>query len=117
MAGITLLTHALLIDGTGREPVEGAAVVVEGSVIKDVVPSGRVGSLPGSVTTLDLKGRALIPGLIDAHVHVCAVEGNIPEQHRHNPPSLIAAKALRRMEQCLMQGFTTVRDAGGADYG
>ena len=58
-----------------------------------------------------------MPGLTDAHVHVCAVEGNIPEQHRHNPPSLIAAKALRRMEQCLMQGFTTVRDAGGADYG
>ena len=32
-------------------------------------------------------------------------------------PSLIAAKALKRMEQALMQGFTTVRDAGGADYG
>src|SRR5262249_33154573 len=54
MAGITLLTHALLIDGTGREPVEGAAVVVEGSLIKDVVPSGHVGPLAGSVTTLDL---------------------------------------------------------------
>ena len=45
MAGITLLTHALLIDGTGREPVEDATVAVEGSVIKDVVPSGRVGPL------------------------------------------------------------------------
>src|SRR6266849_5330107 len=67
--------------------------------------------------TVDLKGRTLMPGLTDAHVHICAVEGNIPEQHRHNPPSLIAAKALRRMEQALMQGFTTVRDAGGADYG
>jgi imidazolonepropionase-like amidohydrolase len=117
MAGITLLTHALLIDGTGREPVEGAAVVVEGSVIKDVVPSGRVGPLPGSVTTLDLKGRTLMPGLIDAHVHVAAVEGNTAEQHRVHPPSLIVAKALRRIEQCLDQGFTTVRDAGGADYG
>ena len=58
-----------------------------------------------------------MPGLTDAHVHICAVEGNIAEQHRYNPPSLIAAKALRRMEQALMQGFTTVRDAGGADYG
>jgi imidazolonepropionase-like amidohydrolase len=117
MAGITLLTHALLIDGTGREPVEGAAVVVEGSVIKDVVTSGRVGPLPGSVTTLDLEGRTLMPGLIDAHVHVAAVEGNTAEQHRVHPPSLIVAKALRRIEQCLAQGFTTVRDAGGADYG
>ena len=117
MAGITLLTHALLIDGTGREPVEGAAVVVEGRLIKDVVPSGRVGPLPGSVTTLDLEGRTLMPGLIDAHVHVAAVEGNTAEQHRVHPPSLIVAKALRRIEQCLAQGFTTVRDAGGADYG
>src|SRR5439155_5901925 len=33
------------------------------------------------------------------------------------PPSLLAAKALRRAEECLRQGFTTVRDAGGADYG
>ena len=41
MAGITLLTHALLIDGTGREPVEGAAVVVEGSVIKDSRAASR----------------------------------------------------------------------------
>ena len=40
-----------------------------------------------------------------------------PEQHRYNPPSLIMAKALRRIEQALMQGYTTVRDAGGADYG
>jgi imidazolonepropionase-like amidohydrolase len=58
-----------------------------------------------------------MPGLTDAHVHVCAVEGNTAEQHRTNPPSLVVAKALRRMEQALMQGFTTVRDAGGADYG
>ena len=58
-----------------------------------------------------------MPGLIDAHVHVAAVDGNTAEQHRVHPPSLIVAKALRRIEQCLAQGFTTVRDAGGADYG
>jgi imidazolonepropionase-like amidohydrolase len=114
---ITVLKNAFLIDCTGKEPVEGAAVVVEGERIKDVVRSGRVGALRGKVETLDLKGRTLMPGLTDAHVHVCAVEGNTAEQHRHNPPSLIMAKALRRIEQALMQGYTTVRDAGGADYG
>ena len=117
MPGIVLLTHALLIDGTGREPVEGATVVVEGRLIKDVVPSGRPGPLGGDVTTLDLRGRTLMPGLIDAHVHVAAVQGNTAEQHRVHPPSLIVARALRRIEECLAQGFTTVRDAGGADYG
>src|SRR6266446_9031210 len=89
---ITVFTSAFLIDCTGNEPVEGAAVVVEGDRIKDVIASGKVGPLGGKVDTIDLKGRTLMPGLTDAHVHVCAVEGNIPEQHRHNPPSLIAAK-------------------------
>jgi imidazolonepropionase-like amidohydrolase len=114
---LTVLTNAFLIDGTGREPVDGAAVVVEGERIKDVIRSGKVGPLRGKVETVDLRGRTLMPGLTDAHVHMCAVEGNTAEQHRHNPPSLIAAKTLRRMEQALQQGFTTVRDAGGADYG
>jgi imidazolonepropionase-like amidohydrolase len=117
MAGITVFVNALLIDCTGKDPVDGAAVVVEGDRIADVIPSGHVGPLKGAVETVDLTGRTLMPGLTDAHVHVCAVEVNTAEQHRVNPPSLIVAKALRRMEQALMQGFTTVRDAGGADYG
>ncbi|HET7876971.1 MAG TPA: amidohydrolase family protein, partial [Methylomirabilota bacterium] len=116
MADLTVLTNAFLIDCTGREPVDGAAVVVEGERIKDIIRSGRVGPLKGQFQTIDLKGRTLMPGLTDAHVHVCAVEGNITDQHRYLPPSLLAAKALRRAEECLMQGFTTVRDAGGADY-
>lgn len=114
---LTVLRNAFLIDCTGADPVEGAAVVVEDDRIKDVLPSGKIGPLPGPVTTLDLGGATLMPGLTDAHVHILAVEGNITDQHRYLPPSLIAAKALRRAEECLMQGFTTVRDAGGADYG
>jgi len=114
---ITVFTSAFLIDCTGAEPVEGAAVVVEDDRIKEVAPGGRVGPLPGRVTTLDLGGRTLMPGLTDAHVHICAVTENITDQHRYYPPSYIAARAMQRAEECLMQGFTTVRDAGGADYG
>ncbi len=114
---LTVFTNAFLIDCTGADPVEGAAIVVEDDRIRDVVPGGKVGPLPGPVTTLDLKGATLMPGLTDAHVHILAVEGNITDQHRYLPPSLLAAKALRRSEECLMQGFTTVRDAGGADFG
>src|SRR3989441_8032977 len=58
-----------------------------------------------------------MPGLTDAHVHICAVTENITDQHRFYPPSYIAARAMQRAHECLMQGFTTVRDAGGADYG
>ncbi len=114
---LTVFANAFLIDCTGADPKEGAAVVIEDDRIKDVLPSGKVGPLPGPVTTLDLRGATLMPGLTDAHVHILAVEGNITDQHRFLPPSLLAAKALRRAEECLLQGFTTVRDAGGADYG
>jgi imidazolonepropionase-like amidohydrolase len=117
MAGITVFSNAFLIDCTGREPLDGAAVVVEGERIVDVVASGRVGPLKGALDTIDLGGRTLMPGLTDAHVHVYAADGNTAEQHRMHPPSVLVAKALRRLEQALMQGFTTVRDAGGADYG
>jgi imidazolonepropionase-like amidohydrolase len=109
--------NAFLIDCTGADPIEGAAVVVEDDRIKDVIPGGKVGPLPGPVTTLDLEGATLMPGLTDAHVHICAVTENITDQHRHYPPSYIAARAMKRAEECLLQGFTTVRDAGGADYG
>jgi imidazolonepropionase-like amidohydrolase len=114
---LTVFTNAFLIDCTGAEPVEGAAVVVEDDRIKEVAAGGRVGPLPGRVTTLDLAGRTLMPGLTDAHVHICAVTENITDQHRHYPPSYIAARAMQRAHECLLQGFTTVRDAGGADYG
>jgi imidazolonepropionase-like amidohydrolase len=114
---ITVFTNTFLIDCTGADPLEGAAVVVEDDRIKDVLPKGNVGALPGPVTTLDCKGATLMPGLTDAHVHICAVTENITDQHRFYPPSYIATRAMKRAEECLMQGFTTVRDAGGADYG
>src|ERR1700745_2234269 len=114
---ITVFTNALRIDCTGAEALEGAAVVVEDDRIKEVAPKGQVGALPGRVTTLDLKGKTLMPGLTDAHVHICAVSENITDQNRFYPPSYIAARAMKRAAECLMQGFTTARDAGGADYG
>ena len=112
-----VFTNAFLIDCTGADPVEGATVIVEDDRIKEVRAQGGPGPLPGPVTTIDCAGATLMPGLTDAHVHICAVTENITDQHRFYPPSYIAARAMKRAEECLMQGFTTVRDAGGADYG
>ena len=67
---LTVFTNAVLIDCTGAEPMLGAAVVVEEDRIKDVLANGRVGPLPGPVTTLDCRGATLMPGLTDAHVHI-----------------------------------------------
>jgi imidazolonepropionase-like amidohydrolase len=116
MSAVVVLRNAYLIDCTGREPQENMAVVVEGRRIADVVSGGRV-AVPSGATVIDSQGHTLMPGLTDAHVHICAVDVNILEQHRHYPPSLVVAKAIRNLEEALQQGYTTVRDAGGADAG
>jgi len=116
MSDLTVLRNGLLIDCTGRAPQENMAVIVDGGRIADVVSDGRV-TVPTGGTVIDCRGHTLMPGLTDAHVHICAVDVNILEQHRLYPPSLLAAKAFRMLEDTLQQGYTTVRDAGGADAG
>jgi imidazolonepropionase-like amidohydrolase len=64
----------------------------------------------------DLDGRTLMPGLCDAHVHVTAVTPDFAAL-RHWSPSYVTARAASVLEGMLMRGFTTVRDAGGADFG
>jgi imidazolonepropionase-like amidohydrolase len=76
----------------------------------------RTGTLPVHETSVDLGGRIVLPGLIDCHVHVNAVHHDV-WQLSMTPPSLITAQAKHVMEGMLMRGFTTVRDAAGADYG
>ena len=63
-----LLTNATVIDGTGRAPLERASVRIEGGRIVEVGSVGADGTVPDGA--LDLGGRTLMPGLIDAHAHL-----------------------------------------------
>ncbi|MHA6615997.1 metal-dependent hydrolase family protein [Pseudonocardia sp. DLS-67] len=71
---------------------------------------------PPDVPVLDVRGAHVLPGLVDCHVHVNAVSGNLT-QVAGLPPSYVTAGAVRNMSAMLDRGFTTVRDTGGADYG
>ena len=62
------------------------------------------------------RGRVLLPGLIDAHVHVVASSHDL-SRLALQPPSLVTAESSAILRGMLQRGFTTVRDAGGADYG
>ncbi len=112
----TILLNARVIDGTGREPLEGAALAIEDGRIQEIAPAGRV-ARPAGAAVLDCRGHTVMPGLTDAHVHVMAVEANILEQHRTLPASLAVLKAGVALRETLFQGYTTVRDCGGADWG
>lgn len=109
--GRTILQNGLLIDCAGNEPRENVTVVVEGKEIVEVTE--RKTSAQGTVT--DLGGRAIMPGLIDAHAHACLVEEG--QQLNKYPTVKFVCMAAKNLEGMLMQGFTTVRDAYGADWG
>ncbi|WP_372622662.1 metal-dependent hydrolase family protein [Falsiroseomonas sp.] len=108
----TLFENARILDGTAEGAVEGH-VLVEDGLIKDV--SDRPITASGA-RRLDLRGRTLMPGLIDAHVHVIASEVNLA-RHALLPDALVAFRAAKIMHGMLMRGFTTIRDLGGATQG
>lgn len=108
----TLFTNACIVDGTQPERADPVSVLVEGGVIREVAKTVSA----AKATTIDLGGRTLMPGLIDAHVHVVAGVADLGLNARL-PDSLVTARAFVIMREMLLRGFTTVRDVGGADFG
>ena len=72
--GSVLFQNASIIDGQSTETREGYDVIVENDKIKEVSDK-RIKISTGE--TINLAGKTLIPGLIDAHVHVKATEVNV----------------------------------------
>jgi imidazolonepropionase-like amidohydrolase len=108
-----LFENARLLDVEAGVLREGAAVLVEGERIVEV---GEGAPRASGATRIDLDGRTLMPGLIDAHVH-CAITTMNLAAMTSRPVTLVAHEAGRILGGMLRRGFTTVRDAGGADWG
>ena len=68
-SSLLVLEGGTLIDGTGRNPVPDAVVVVEGDRIRSVGTKGQV-SYPAGARVIRLEGRTILPGLIDGHLHL-----------------------------------------------
>ena len=108
-----ILANCAILDGTRDERREDHHVLVEGDRIREVSDRPLTST---SAETIDLNGRTLMPGLIDAHVHVIAVDAALARL-AEQPLTLTSLQAAKLMEGMLRRGFTTVRDAGGADGG
>lgn len=104
----TLLTNLDCLDVVEGVLRSGYSIRVKGGRIAEVA-KGRLSGTSG--TTIDLKGRVVMPGLIDCHVHCSS--------HLSGPtpclPSTLSFLGARRVYRMLRRGFTTVRDAGGTD--
>lgn len=110
-----LVRGGLVFDGTGTEPYEGD-VLTEGDRIVDIVARSERISVSDAVI-VEAEGYTVVPGLIDAHVHIGAVDVDIQGQYRRYFASELALRMGLKLRELLDQGFTTARDAGGADAG
>lgn len=107
-----LLRDALLLDVRTGDYQQADLRCAEGRIAE----TGDRLHAPDGVRVLELAGAVVLPGLIDAHVHVTAATADLSRLTSWSP-SYAAAHSARIMGRMLDRGFTTVRDAGGADYG
>ena len=107
----TLFKNANLVlpDFTKLQP--GCDVLVKGNHIA-TVSSAPIHS-PGAMV-IDVAGKTLMPGLIDAHAHITGL--NLSPRNISYPISEIALTCATYLKSSLLDGFTSIREAGGADH-
>jgi len=105
------ITDGSIVDVIAGELITGHAVIISGGKVKAIVPAAE---LPEGLATVSVAGRYISPGLIDCHSHCFIGQFNDNGQIL---PSEMTARAGVHLKGMLARGFTTVRDAGGADQG
>lgn len=115
-APITAIRAGRLIDGTGAAPVRNAVIVIQGDRI---TAAGANVQVPAGATVIDLSGATVLPGFIDAHVHLAGhTIGDGDWQHAGitELPSQLALLGAAHAHQTLEAGFTTVRVVGSGGF-
>ena len=103
-AQTTAFVGGRIIDGTGRT-IENGIVVISGGKITAVGPAST--AVPAGATRVDLKGKTILPGLVNAHGHVAATTGLRSDQASYTRDNL-----LRQLRTYAMYGVTTVFSLG-----
>lgn len=108
-----LFTQAQVLDTEGGRLLPDHNVLIVDDRIQEVTDEPIHAKVDRTVV---LGGRILMPGLCDSHVHVTAMTADFSLLQRQSP-FYVSARATQILRAMLLRGFTTVRDAGGADYG
>lgn len=112
----TAIRAGTLIDGTGAAPVRNAVILVQEGRITAV---GANVQIPSGATVVDLSAATVLPGFIDAHVHLAShTIGDGDWQHAGltEMPSQLALLGAAHAQQTLEAGFTTVRVVGSGNF-
>jgi imidazolonepropionase-like amidohydrolase len=109
----TIFTDARVLDVVAGEYRTGQSVRIADGKIVEIGSSVKANK---DSLEIPLNGKTLMPGLCDAHVHVTAYTADFAKL-KATSPFYVGIKAFEIMGGMLARGFTTVRDAGGADHG
>jgi imidazolonepropionase-like amidohydrolase len=112
----SLIQNGTLIDGTGDQPVNNAAILIKNNIIEYVGVEDSINLPKTKIRKIDADGGYMLPGFIDSHLHLMS-NGFKFEDTMYTPLSLYFYKAVENMRLTIDAGVTTVRDAGLADYG
>jgi len=107
----TLFTNANLVLDGFAELQRALNVLVKDNRIASI--SAEPVGAP-EATVIDVRGRTMMPGLIDAHAHVTGL--SLTPKNIAYPAAEIAIASANYLRSCLMDGYTTIREAGGADH-
>jgi imidazolonepropionase-like amidohydrolase len=107
----TLFANATLVLDGSSELQRSFNVLVKDSRIVSVSPK-PIDAPEAAV--IDVGGRTLMPGLIDAHAHITGL--SLTPKNIAYPAAEIAIASANYLRNCLMDGYTTIREAGGADH-
>ena len=108
-----LIKNCSVFDGNHSALKQNACIVIADDLVEDILQGEEPEERFDRV--LDAGGRTAIPGLIDAHVHIALTGGG--DEMEPLRADETAVRAAKNAEECLLRGFTTVRDAGGMIYG
>ncbi len=106
---VKVVKNAYLVDGTGKKPAKDTTIVIKGNMIEDV---GKTLDAPSGAEVIDAAGRTVMPGLIDAHVHICFNGDPSVLSALNYPPGLIQLFGAYNASKTLDAGYTTIRDMG-----
>lgn len=107
---LLLLNASIFDDGA---PQSTSAVLIQDGVI---AATGASAGVPSDCEVVDVAGRTVMPGLIDAHTHVSLCDLDLARASDRRD-GYIAGFAFHTLSRMLDRGFTTIRDAGGTDVG
>lgn len=104
----SVIRAAALLDVESGHMLQNPVVLVEGEKIVDINPA----TIPADATTINLPGMTLLPGFMDAHVHLTISDAQFRKTLLTENTASAALRAAHSARETLMGGFTTVRDLG-----